>query len=68
MKKFFTAVILLCGCLIYADTQISWKDLQNNIDSWIQGPPSLILTSEEKETRKRGWCICAPRGFRNRCA
>jgi GWxTD domain-containing protein len=48
MKKFFTAAILLCGYLIYADTLISWKDLQNNIDSWIQGPVSLILTAEEK--------------------
>lgn len=49
MKKVLTVVLLLCSCLIYAETQISWKDLQNNIDSWIQGPVSLILTKEEKD-------------------
>jgi GWxTD domain-containing protein len=48
MRKLLTAVILMCGCLIYADTQVSWKDLQNNIDSWLQGPVQLLLTTEEK--------------------
>jgi hypothetical protein len=49
MKNVIAAIILLCGCLLYADTQISWKELQNNMDSWIQGPVSLIVTAEEKD-------------------
>jgi GWxTD domain-containing protein len=32
---------------------IKWSDLQKNIDSWIEGPPSLIITSDERDVWKR---------------
>jgi len=33
MKNISAAVFLLCCSLVYADTQVSWKDLQANMDS-----------------------------------
>jgi GWxTD domain-containing protein len=32
---------------------IKWSDLQKNIGTWIEGPPSLIITSDEKDVWKR---------------
>jgi GWxTD domain-containing protein len=59
MKKNIIATLLLCACFLapvcvrqgsaFADQQITWKEMRNNIDSWITGPVSLILTSNEKE-------------------
>jgi len=32
---------------------IKWSDLQKNISTWIEGPPSLIITSDERDVWKR---------------
>jgi GWxTD domain-containing protein len=37
----------------FAAEPIKWSDLQKNIDSWIEGPPSLIITSDERDVWKR---------------
>jgi GWxTD domain-containing protein len=34
-------------------TPIKWSDLQKNIGTWIEGPPSLIITSDERDVWKR---------------
>ena len=37
----------------FAAEPIKWSDLQKNIDSWLEGPPGLILTKEEKDVYKK---------------
>jgi GWxTD domain-containing protein len=39
--------------LAFSAEPIKWSDLQKNIDSWIEGPPSLILTEQEKDVYKK---------------
>jgi GWxTD domain-containing protein len=38
---------------VFAQTPVSWKDLQANVDSWIQGPVKLLLTEEERDVYKK---------------
>jgi GWxTD domain-containing protein len=49
MKSILIAVLVLCACFVFAEQQITWKQMQNNMDSWVEGPVSLILTSNEQE-------------------
>ena len=49
MRKLLILFIFLTAPFVDAQTQVSWKDLQANIDDWAEGPPSLILTSEERD-------------------
>lgn len=44
---------LLFVHFLVAAEPLKWADLQKNIDSWIEGPVSLIATSDEKQTFKR---------------
>ena len=37
----------------FAAEPIKWSDLQKNISNWIEGPPSLIITSDERDVWKR---------------
>lgn len=37
----------------FAAEPIKWSDLQKNISTWIEGPPSLIITSDERDVWKR---------------
>ncbi|PWT91915.1 MAG: hypothetical protein C5B54_04420 [Acidobacteria bacterium] len=53
MKKLLTLVMLLVSFSVFGDTQISWEDLQKNIDSWVKGPVSLLLTPQEKDVYKK---------------
>jgi len=52
MKKILPLLLLLTA-FAYADTPISWNQLQANIDSWLQGPVQLILTQQEKDVYKK---------------
>lgn len=52
MKKWMVAVLLVTK-IVFAANEVSWKDLQKNIDSWASGPVSLIMTDEEKNVWKR---------------
>jgi GWxTD domain-containing protein len=49
LRKLLILSILLATGFLYAQTQVSWKDLQTNIDDWAEGPASLILTNDERE-------------------
>src|SRR5687768_12815349 len=49
MKKILMVAILLAGGFVYGQKQVSWKDLQANIDDWAKGPVSLIVTDEERK-------------------
>jgi GWxTD domain-containing protein len=49
MKKLLLIVIMLTAGFTYAQTPVSWNELQANMDEWAEGPVSLLLTSEEKE-------------------
>jgi len=40
--------MLLISCVATAET-LNWKDLQGNIDSWINGPVSLVFTDQERD-------------------
>jgi GWxTD domain-containing protein len=53
MIKKLIALLLLTVSFVFAAEQISWKDLQKNIDSWPKGPVSLIMTGDEKEVWKK---------------
>jgi GWxTD domain-containing protein len=48
MRRLIAVLILFYAVSLYADNPVSWKDLQNNMNSWIEGPVSLILASQEK--------------------
>jgi GWxTD domain-containing protein len=47
-KKTVLILTLLAAGIVYAEKEVSWKDLQNNMDEWAKGPVSIIMTSEEK--------------------
>jgi GWxTD domain-containing protein len=53
MLKRLIVVMLLINAFVFAANEISWKDLQKNIDSWSKGPVSLIMTDEETNIWKR---------------
>ncbi len=52
IKKILLALLVLAGLAI-ADTPVSWQDLRSNIDSWLKGPVSLLLTDQEKDVYKK---------------
>lgn len=52
MRKLFVLFLLSTNILV-ADTQLTWQDLQKNVDSWIEGPVSLLLTDQEKSVYKK---------------
>ena len=37
---------------VFSET-VTWSDLQKNIDSWFQGPASLLLTDQERDVYKK---------------
>jgi GWxTD domain-containing protein len=53
MIKKIISLLLLTASFVFAAEQISWKDLQKNIDSWPKGPVSLIMTGDEKDVWKK---------------
>ncbi|HJZ10788.1 MAG TPA: GWxTD domain-containing protein, partial [Acidobacteriota bacterium] len=52
MRK-YSWIFLLFYCVSAWAATLTWKDLQAGIDSWIAGPPSLVITDQEKEVFKR---------------
>ncbi len=52
INKVFVTFLILAGFAI-ADTPVSWQDLKSNIDSWLKGPVSLLLTDQEKDVYKK---------------
>ncbi len=53
MMKKITGILMLLSQVLFAADQISWQDLQKNIDSWASGPVSLLMTDEEKSVWKK---------------
>ena len=53
LVRYIAIALLFLAQLGFAAEPIKWSDLQKNIDSWIEGPPSLIITSDEKDVWKR---------------
>ncbi len=53
LARYVVIALFFIVQLGFAAEPIKWSDLQKNIDSWIEGPPSLIITSEEREVWKR---------------
>jgi GWxTD domain-containing protein len=53
LSRIIALVFLILTQISFAAEPIKWSDLQKNIDSWIEGPPSLIITSEENDVYKR---------------
>lgn len=53
LAKYAVIALLFIVQLGFAAEPIKWSDLQKNIDSWVEGPPSLIITSEERDVWKR---------------
>lgn len=53
LKKVFVVAFLLFGAFVYGQAEVSWKELSANIDDWAEGPPSLIMTSEERDVFKK---------------
>jgi GWxTD domain-containing protein len=49
MRKFLIGFLLLAAGFLSAQTEVSWKNLQANIDDWAEGPPSLLLTNDESK-------------------
>ena len=50
MKRILMFAILLAATgSVFAQKQVSWKELQNNVDEWARGPVSLLMTDEERE-------------------
>ena len=49
IRKLLILSIFVTAGFIYAQNQVSWKDLQANIDDWAEGAPGLIMTNEEQE-------------------
>ena len=47
-NKALLILTLLAAGFVYAEKEVSWKDLQNNMDEWAKGPVSLIMTDEER--------------------
>ena len=39
--------------LAQQQTNVTWADLQKNIDSWLDGPTGLLLTPQEKDVFKK---------------
>jgi GWxTD domain-containing protein len=52
MKKWFIWFFLVTN-IVVAETQLTWPDLQKNIDSWIDSPVSLLLTDQERDVYKK---------------
>lgn len=52
MKKWFVWSLLITN-IVVAETQLTWQDLQKNMDSWFDGPVSLLLTDQEKGVFKK---------------
>lgn len=52
VKSLLVVFSLLAQFAIAAET-VKWSDLQKNIDSWLEGPVGLILTSDEKDIYKK---------------
>ncbi len=53
LVRYLAIALLFLAQLGFAAEPIKWSDLQKNIDTWIAGPPSLIITSDEKDVWKR---------------
>ncbi len=53
LVRYIAIALLFLAQLGFAAEPIKWSDLQKNIDTWIEGPPSLIITSDEKDVWKR---------------
>jgi GWxTD domain-containing protein len=53
LARYIVIASLFLVQLGYAAEPIKWSDLQKNIDTWIEGPPSLIITSDERNVWKR---------------
>jgi GWxTD domain-containing protein len=51
--RILVLTLLFFSQLSFSAEPIKWSDLQKNIDSWLQGPPSLILTPDEKDVYKK---------------
>ncbi|HSE41042.1 MAG TPA: GWxTD domain-containing protein, partial [Acidobacteriota bacterium] len=51
--RIIALALVIFSQISFAAEPIKWSDLQKNIDSWIEGPPSLIITSEERDVYKR---------------
>lgn len=52
MFKKTIVMILFLALPAFSET-VTWSSLQKNIDSWTQGPPSLILTDAEKDVYRK---------------
>jgi GWxTD domain-containing protein len=53
IKKILFVLMIGSAVALAATQQITWEDLRKNIDSWINGPVSLIATAQEKDTFKK---------------
>ncbi len=53
MKKILFILAMGAAIAAFAATQITWEDLRKNIDTWIDGPASLIATDQEVNTFKK---------------
>ena len=53
LARYIAIALLFLAQLGFAAEPIKWSDLQKNIDTWIEGPPSLIITSDERDVWKR---------------
>lgn len=49
----FLLVLALAFPVFSQETKVTWSDLQKNIDSWIDGPVSLLATPQEKDIFKK---------------
>lgn len=50
MRKIMLLLLLVANIVVYsADQPLTWQDLQKNVDSWTDGPPSLLLTKQESD-------------------
>jgi len=52
IRKCLTFLFLVTN-IVVAETQLTWQDLQKNIDTWIAGPVSLVATDQEKAVFKK---------------
>lgn len=53
LARYIVIALLFSVQFGFAAEPIKWSDLQKNIDTWIEGPPSLIITSDESDVWKR---------------
>lgn len=55
IKKLAVLLMLAFAFPVFAQqqTNVTWADLQKNIDSWLDGPTGLLVTPQERDVFKR---------------